>query len=114
MTPGFPTRTAHLALGYANWDEYVDDRLGDLRLTVPREHRGAAVQSLSRAQMSLRAIAKVLGVSVATAYRDLAGETTQKEPPRKMKRVRLQCRVGMASTTEKRRKAEAGIVLDLR
>lgn len=63
---------AHLALGYASWDEYVDDRLGDLRLTVPREQRGAVVQSLSNAQMSLRAIAKVLGVSVATAYRDLA------------------------------------------
>ncbi|WP_420119898.1 helix-turn-helix domain-containing protein [Nakamurella sp.] len=63
---------AHLALGYPSWDEYVDDRLGDLRLTVPREQRGAVVQSLSKAQMSLRAIAKVLGVSVATAYRDLA------------------------------------------
>src|SRR6478672_1282699 len=63
---------AHLALGYARWDEYVDDRLGDLRLTVPREQRGAVVQSLSNARMSLRAIAKVLGVSVATAYRDLS------------------------------------------
>ena len=63
---------AHLALGYESWDEYVDDRLGDLRLTVPREQRGAVVQSLSNAQMSLRAIAKVLGVSVATAYRDTA------------------------------------------
>lgn len=63
---------AYLALGYASWDEYVDDRLGDLRLTVPREQRGAVVQSLSDAQMSLRAIAKVLGVSVATAYRDLS------------------------------------------
>ena len=43
---------AHLALGYASWDDYVDDRLGDLRLTVPREG-GAVVQSLSNAQMSL-------------------------------------------------------------
>lgn len=63
---------AHIALGYATWDHYVDDRLGDLRLTVPREQRGAVVQSLSDAQMSLRAIARVLGVSVATAYRDLS------------------------------------------
>lgn len=62
---------AHIALGYASWDEYVDDRLGDLRLTVPREERGAVVQSLSRAQMSLRAIAKVLGVDVATVHRAL-------------------------------------------
>jgi hypothetical protein len=62
---------AHIALGYESWDEYVDARLGDLRLTVPREERGAAVQSLSRAQMSLRAIAKVLGVNVATVHRAL-------------------------------------------
>jgi hypothetical protein len=62
---------AHIALGYASWDEYVDDRLGDLRLTVPRQERGAVVQSLSRAQMSLRAIAKVLGVDVATVHRAL-------------------------------------------
>lgn len=62
---------AHIALGYESWDEYVDDRLGDLRLTVPREERGAVVQSLSRAQLSLRAIAKVLGVDVATVHRAL-------------------------------------------
>jgi hypothetical protein len=60
---------AHIALGYASWDEYVDARLSDLRLTVPRERRGAVVQALSRAQMSLRAIAKVLGVDVATVHR---------------------------------------------
>ena len=53
------------------WDEYVDDRLSDLRLTVPREQRGAVVQSLSKAQLSLRAIAKVLGVDVATVHRSL-------------------------------------------
>jgi len=62
---------AHIALGYETWDEYVDDRLGDLRLTVPREQRGAVVQSLSKAQMSLRAIAKVLGVDPATVHRAL-------------------------------------------
>lgn len=62
---------AHIALGYTTWDEYVDDRLSDLRLTVPREQRGAVVQSLSRARMSLRAIAKVLGVDPATVHRAL-------------------------------------------
>src|SRR6478736_3540761 len=62
---------AHIALGYATWDEYVDDRVGDLGLTVPRQERGAVVQLLSRAQMSLRAIAKVLGVDVATVHRAL-------------------------------------------
>ncbi len=64
---------AYLALGYQTWDEYVEDRLGNLRLTVPREERAQAVAALSDANMSLRAIAKVLGVSPATAYRDLAG-----------------------------------------
>jgi len=76
---------AHIALGYQSWDEYVDDRLGDLRLTVPREQRGAVVQSLSRAQMSLRAIAKVLGVDPATVHRalgvdDSAGADDADEP----------------------------------
>ncbi|ACV76834.1 helix-turn-helix domain-containing protein [Nakamurella multipartita] len=65
---------AHIALGYETWDQYVDDRLGDLRLTVPREERGAVVQSLSRAQMSLRAIAKVLGVDPATVHRALGAD----------------------------------------
>ncbi len=32
---------AHIALGHESWDESVDDRLGDLRLTVAREERGA-------------------------------------------------------------------------
>jgi hypothetical protein len=76
---------AHIALGYESWDEYVDARLGDLRLTVPREQRGAVVQSLSRAQMSLRASAKVLGVDVATVLRalganDPAGADDAEEP----------------------------------
>jgi len=71
---------AHLALGYPSWDQYVDDRLGDLRLTVPREQRGAVVQSLSNAQMSLRAIAKVLGVSVATVSRDASAGAAEPLP----------------------------------
>jgi hypothetical protein len=70
---------AHQALGYESWDRYVDDRLGDLRLTVPREQRGAVVQALSKAQMSLRVIAKVLGVSVATAFRDASAGQSELE-----------------------------------
>ena len=75
---------AHIALGYRSWDEYVDHRLSDLRLTVPREQRGAVVQSLSRAQMSLRAIAKVLGVDPATVHRALGkdpAETVDADEP---------------------------------
>lgn len=63
---------AYLALGYRTWDEYVDDRLGDLRLTVPREERAEAVAAMSNARMSVRAIAKVLGVGVGTVHRGLA------------------------------------------
>ena len=71
---------AHLALGYSSWDQYVDDRLGDLRLTVPRQQRGAVVQSLSNAQMSLRAIARVLGVSVATVSRAVSTGASEPSP----------------------------------
>jgi hypothetical protein len=73
---------AHIALGYATWDEYVDDRLSDLRLTVPREQGGVVVQSLSRAWMSLRAIARVLGVDPATVHRALgAGDAIDRDDP---------------------------------
>lgn len=66
---------AYLALGYRTWDEYVDDRLGDLRLTVPREERAEAVATMSNARMSVRAIAKVLGVGIGTVHRGLAGKS---------------------------------------
>ena len=62
---------AFLALGYTSWDEYVDARLGDLRLAVPREHRTQVVATLAGARMSVRAIAKLLGVGVATVHREL-------------------------------------------
>ena len=66
---------AYLALGYRTWDEYVDDRLGDLRLTVPRQERAEAVATMSNARMSVRAIAKVLGVGIGTVHRGLASGT---------------------------------------
>ena len=66
---------AYLALGYRTWDDYVDDRLGDLRLTVPREERAEAVAAMSDARMSVRAIAKVLGVGIGTVHRGLAGKS---------------------------------------
>lgn len=42
-----------------------------IRLTVPREQRSAVVHTLSQAHLSLRAIAKLLGVGVATVHREL-------------------------------------------
>ena len=66
---------AFLALGYADWDAYVDARFGDLRITVPREHRHHAVAALTGASMSIRAIAKLLGVGVGTVHREMTGRT---------------------------------------
>jgi hypothetical protein len=63
---------AFIALGYPNWDAYVDARFGDLRIAVPREHRTQVVAELAGVRMSCRAIAKVLGVGVATVHRELS------------------------------------------
>ena len=38
---------AFIALGYPNWDAYVDARFGDLRIAVPREHRAQVVAELA-------------------------------------------------------------------
>ena len=62
---------AFIALGYPNWDAYVDARFGDLRIAVPREHRTQVVAELAGVRMSCRAIAQVLGVGVATVHREL-------------------------------------------
>ena len=62
---------AFLALGYACWDDYVDARFGDFRIAVPREHRAEVVASLAGVRMSVRAIAKIMGVGVGTVHREL-------------------------------------------
>ena len=63
---------AFVALGYANWDDYVDARFGDVRISVPREHRAQVVNALAGVRMSVRAIAKLLGVGVGTVHRELS------------------------------------------
>ena len=63
---------AFVALGYSSWDEYVDARFGDFRLAVPREHRAQVVTALAGVRMSVRAIAKLLGVGIGTVHRELA------------------------------------------
>ena len=62
---------AFIALGYSSWDDYVDARFGDFRIAVPREHRAQVVSALSGVRMSMRAIAKLLGVGVGTVHREL-------------------------------------------
>ena len=63
---------AFVALGYATWDDYVDARFGDVRIAVPREHRNQVVAALAGVRMSVRAIAKLLGVGVGTVHRELS------------------------------------------
>ncbi len=63
---------AFAALCYPTWDAYVDARFGDFRIAVPREHRAEAVAALAGVRMSVRAIAKLLGVGVGTVHRELA------------------------------------------
>jgi len=62
---------AYVALGFPSWDDYIDARFGDLRVTVPREHRAEVVNQMASARMSIRAIAKLLGIGVGTVHREL-------------------------------------------
>lgn len=65
------------ALGYADWDSYVDEEFGASRMRLPVEHRQKAVTELRLAGMSQRAIGSALGVDQKTVSNDLrpaAGE----------------------------------------
>ncbi len=62
---------AHIALGYATWDEYVDDRLSDLSAdSAPRAARSGGPIAVAGTDVAA-AIAKVLGVDPATVHRAL-------------------------------------------
>lgn len=62
-----------VALGYADWQAYVDGEYGAERLRLSPEHRAKAVAELRLAGMSQRAIGTALGVDAATVNRDLRG-----------------------------------------
>jgi DNA-binding transcriptional regulator YiaG len=68
-------KRADQALGYQSWDNYVLGEFGSAPLRVPREDRPEMVRSLRANEMSLRAIAAVLGVSERTVRRDLDDAT---------------------------------------
>jgi len=60
------------ALGYVSWDEYCEQELPELaqlRLTI--EQRRETVSALRGSGLSVRAIAKPLGLSVGTVHADL-------------------------------------------
>lgn len=58
-----------LALGHKSWDEYLDAHYEGVPLALPREKKKEAVQSLTAAGMSSRAIAAATGISQSTAAR---------------------------------------------
>lgn len=59
------------ALGYHDWQTYVDGEFGADRLGLSAEHRQKAVAELRMAGMSNRAIGAALGVSHPTVINDL-------------------------------------------
>lgn len=66
-----------VALGYADWQSYIDEEFGADRLRLSPEHRQKAVAELRLAGMSQRAIGATLGVSPATVNSDLSGVQNQ-------------------------------------
>lgn len=61
---------AHEALGYASWQAYLSDTLGDEPMRLARDERREMVQVLTAEGMSTRAIAPIVGVHHDTVYRD--------------------------------------------
>lgn len=64
--------SAHLALGYRSWTEYVAAEFADHPLRLDRDDRRQLVSSLAAEGMSTRAIAPVVGVHHDTVATDLA------------------------------------------
>lgn len=65
-----------LALGYGNWDEYLDGEFNGAPLQLPREGRPEAMQSMRDRGMSLRAIAAVTGQSKDSVARSTVSNET--------------------------------------
>lgn len=59
-----------VALGYDSWHEYLAGEYDNQRVALPVEERREAVAVMTRAGMSTRAIAPVLGISDETVRRD--------------------------------------------
>lgn len=68
-------RRADRALGYESWADYCDTELRGVR--IPVQDRAEAVAQLRGAGMSTRAIGAALGISNATAHRDLGTVTSE-------------------------------------
>ena len=70
---------ADAALGYTSWTAYVGTEFADALPRLDRSQRRDVVAQLKAKGMSSRAIAPVVGASVATVKRDVAGGSA--EPP---------------------------------
>lgn len=71
--------SAHEALGYSSWTDYLADTLGDEPMRVARSERPELAQVLSEEGMPNTVIAKTLGVSDMTVGRDLSAMSTNVE-----------------------------------
>lgn len=64
--------SAHLALGYMHWHEYVEREFGDLReYRLPLDERRALVASMTLAGYTVREQHDLLGYSVGTIHGDM-------------------------------------------
>lgn len=68
------------ALGYADWQAYIDGEYGADRLKLSPEHRQKAVAELRLAGMSTRAIGSTLGISHTEVGRQLRSGGTNVPP----------------------------------
>jgi hypothetical protein len=66
---------AHTALGYASWQAYLADVLGETPMRLARDIRGPLSVELEAQGLSNRAIGAIVGVDEITVRRDLAGAT---------------------------------------
>lgn len=64
--------SAHLALGYLHWHEYVEREFGDLReYRLPLDERRALVASMTLAGYTVREQQEAIGYSVGTIHGDM-------------------------------------------
>lgn len=62
--------SAHVALGYRSWTEYLSEVLGEEPMRLARAERQDMVRMLSDEGMSTRAIAPIVGVHHDTVAED--------------------------------------------
>ena len=73
---------AHIALGYASWQAYLADVLGETPLRLERDVRKELSAELSEQGMSTRAIAPIVGVAFKTVARDIESPVSNDTPAR--------------------------------